>query len=85
MRRKSKRKDRYISGTASARVRGPSFFALWCLSCGKWGILGLCMENYGMDAVPLSLQWQERRRRGGKEGLSAVRQEAPGREAGPGI
>lgn len=43
------------------------------------------MENYGMDDVPLSLQWQERRRRGGKEGLSAVRQEAPGREAGPGI
>ncbi len=43
------------------------------------------MENYGMVAVPLSLQWQERRRRGGKEGLSAVRQEAPGREAGPGI
>ena len=43
------------------------------------------MENYGMDAVLLSLQWQERRRRGGKEGLSAVRQEALGREAGPGI
>jgi len=64
---------------------GRLFLAWRCLSCGEWGILGLCMENYGMDAVPLSLQWQERRRRGGKEGLSAVRQEAPGREAGPGI
>lgn len=85
MRRKSIRRDRYIGGRLLRGCGGRLFLALWCLSWGKRGILGLCMENYGMDAVPLSLQWQERRRRGGKEGLSAVRQEAPGREAGSGI
>lgn len=59
VRGKRKIKNRYIGGTASAKVRGRSFFALRCLSCQEWGILGLCMENYGMDAVPLYLQWQE--------------------------
>ena len=55
MRRKSIRRDRYIGGTASARVRGPSFFGVAVFILRETGNTWICMENYGMDAVPLSL------------------------------
>ena len=37
MRRKSIRRDRYIGGTASARVRGPSFFGVVVFILGETG------------------------------------------------
>ena len=60
MRRKSIRRDRYIGGTASARVRGPSFFGVVVFILGETGntwIMHGKLWHGCRAAVPA--QWQE--------------------------
>ena len=86
MRRKSKRKDRYISGTASARVRGPSFFcAAVIIRPGMGEYFDYAWKIMAWMPCRCTCAVAGRRRRGRNEGMSALQQEAPGREAGPGI